>query len=139
MRVSIKRRELVDGGENSLFAPDYPMKRYHEQIIYSNYCTFSVMTATDLYSTEVAALCRKYHAQTLNMFGSMARGEARPESDIDLLVRFSEPVTLLQLVALERELSAILGRKVDLVTEASISPYLRKQILKEQRSVYAAR
>lgn len=73
------------------------------------------------------------------MFGSMARGEARPESDIDLLVRFSEPVTLLQLVALERELSAILGRKVDLVTEASISPYLRKQILKEQRSVYAAR
>ena len=72
------------------------------------------------------------------MFGSMARGDARPDSDIDLLVSFSEPVTLLQLVAFERELSTILGHKVDLVTEASISPYLRKRILQEQRQVYAA-
>ena len=74
----------------------------------------------------------------MSMFGSVARGEARPESDLDLLVTFSEPVTLLQLVAFERELSTMLGRKVDLVTEASLSPYIRQQVLREQRLVYAA-
>lgn len=96
------------------------------------------MTTKELHSKEVSSLCRKYHVHTLSMFGSMARGEARAESDIDLLVSFSEPVTLLQLAAFERELSTILGRQVDLVTEASISPYLRKQILQEQRPVYDA-
>ncbi len=65
------------------------------------------------------------------LFGSVARGEAKIDSDLDLLVGFSQPVTLLQLVALERELSSALGRKVDLVTEASLSPYLRDHILRE--------
>ena len=72
------------------------------------------------------------------MFGSTVRGEDRPESDLDLLVTFSVPVTLLQLVAFERELSTLLDRKVDLVTEASLSPYIRQQVLQEQRPVYAA-
>ncbi len=68
----------------------------------------------------------------------MARDEATEASDIDLLVSFSRPVSLLQLVTLERELSDALGRKVDLLTEASLSPYLRDHILKERQLVYAA-
>jgi predicted nucleotidyltransferase len=68
----------------------------------------------------------------------MVRNEAKDTSDIDLLVSFSQPVSLLQMVALERELSKALRRKVDLVTEAALSPYLRDNILKERQLVYPA-
>ncbi|HEY5615925.1 MAG TPA: nucleotidyltransferase family protein [Bacteroidota bacterium] len=91
-----------------------------------------------LHTDQVVALCKKYHVSVLSLFGSTARGEAKRNSDIDLLVSFSEPTTLLQLVALERELSSALGRRIDLSTESSLSPYLRKQIMKERQLVYAA-
>ena len=76
--------------------------------------------------------------RSLSLFGSTGRGEETHDSDLDLLLSFSQPVTLLQMVAFERELSAALEVKVDLVTEASLSPHLRKQILKERQLVYAA-
>jgi uncharacterized protein len=74
----------------------------------------------------------------MSLFGSMARNEAPAASDIDLLVSFSRPISLLQMVTLERQLSDALGRKVDLLTGASLSPYLRDHILKERQLVYAA-
>jgi len=74
----------------------------------------------------------------IGIFGSMARGEATEQSDIDLLVRFSKRKSLLALVRLEREASAVLGRKVDLLTEAAISPYLRDRIKRELRVIYEA-
>jgi hypothetical protein len=64
------------------------------------------------------------------------RGEAAEESDIDLLVKFSKGKSLLTLVRLEREISTALGRKVDLLTEAAISPYLRDRIKRELKVVY---
>jgi hypothetical protein len=88
---------------------------------------------------QVAALCNKYHVKTLRVFGSVARGESHAKSDIDLLATFSQPISLLQMVGLERELSALVGRRVDLVTKQSVSPYLRTRILKESRPIYAAR
>lgn len=96
------------------------------------------MKRINLHTDQIETLCKKYHVGTLSMFGSAARGEATKESDLDLLVSFSRPTSLLQMVALERELSSALGCKVDLLTEASLSPYLRKQILKERQLVYAA-
>jgi predicted nucleotidyltransferase len=75
---------------------------------------------------------------SISVFGSTARDEATADSDIDLLVTFSQPISLLQMVALERELTEVLGQRVDLLTEASLSPYLRDRILKERRLVYAA-
>ena len=96
------------------------------------------MISDKLHSDEVVGVCKKYHVASISVFGSTVREEATTESDIDLLVTFSRPISLLQLVALERELSEVLGRKVDLLTEASLSPYLRDRILKERRVVYAA-
>jgi hypothetical protein len=75
----------------------------------------------------------------VGIFGSVARGEATDQSDIDLLVHFSKPKSLLALVALERQLTAALGRKVDLLTEAALSPYLREQVMRELRVIYEAR
>lgn len=75
----------------------------------------------------------------VGIFGSMARGTAKKKSDIDLIVRFSKRKSLLALVRLERTLSEALGRKVDLLTEASISPYMRARVLKEMKVLYDAR
>ncbi len=84
-------------------------------------------------------LCRRNGIVRVGLFGSMARGEASEQSDIDLLVEFARPVSLLKFVALERELSSALGRKVDLLTEAAISPYLRDRIRRDLRIIYEAR
>jgi len=81
-------------------------------------------------------VCRKYKVSKVALFGSFARGDAGPDSDIDLLITFSDRVGFLTLVKLERELSEVLHRIVDLLTEQSISPYLRNQILSEQKVIY---
>ncbi len=75
----------------------------------------------------------------VGVFGSMARGDAKKKSDIDLIVRFSKRKGLLAVVRLERELSEALGRKVDLLTEAAISPYVREKVMKDLRVVYGSR
>jgi predicted nucleotidyltransferase len=89
-------------------------------------------------TTKVVEICRKNDASMIGVFGSMAKGEATEQSDIDLLLKFSKRKSLLSLVKLERELSASIGRKVDLLTEASISPYLRDRIKKGLRIIYEA-
>ena len=81
-------------------------------------------------------ICRRNDIEVLLLFGSVARGEDTEQSDVDLLVRFSERKSLLDLVRIEREFSEALGRKVDLLTEGSLSPYLRDQLLGEAAVLY---
>lgn len=88
--------------------------------------------------SSIRRICRKYGVRSLSIFGSEARGEARENSDIDMLVSFSARVSFLTLVALERELTETLGRQVDLQTEAALSPYLRDRILQERQIIYAS-
>src|SRR3989442_15415007 len=83
-------------------------------------------------------ICRHNDVARIGVFGSSARGETTADSDIDLLVEFSKRKSLLSLVALEREMSVALGKKVDLLTEAAISPYLRDRILQDLRIIYEA-
>ena len=87
---------------------------------------------------KLVAVCRSYDVVFLGMFGSYARGEADAQSDVDLLVRFSGRKSLLDLVRIEREIGTALGRRIDLLTEASISPYLRERILQETVVLYDA-
>ena len=96
------------------------------------------MNQINLNTEAILTICRSYHVKTLRVFGSFARGELQAESDVDLLVTFSKPTSLLRMVGLERELTATIGRKVDLLTTKSVSPYLRSRILRESRPVYAA-
>jgi predicted nucleotidyltransferase len=70
------------------------------------------------------------------LFGSYVRGEEKQGSDIDIIVEFSERKSLLELVRIERELSEVLGIKVDLLTEKSISPYLIDTIRDEMEVIY---
>jgi uncharacterized protein len=89
-------------------------------------------------TNKLIDICRQNDVARIGVFGSSARGEATPDSDIDLLVEFSKRKSLLSLVTLEREMSVALGKKVDLLTEAAISPYLRDRILRDLRIIYEA-
>jgi len=86
--------------------------------------------------SKIADFCRQYDITFLGVFGSFARGDFGPESDADILVRFSKWKSLLDLVRIERELAERIGRPVDLVTEDSLSPYLRERIKGEVKSIY---
>jgi predicted nucleotidyltransferase len=83
-------------------------------------------------------ICRENDITSVSLFGSMARGEATEESDIDLLVKFGKRKSLLSVVKLERQLAMVLGRKVDLITEGALSPYIRDNILRDLETIYAA-
>ena len=65
------------------------------------------------------------------MFGSFARGDNRDGSDLDLLVELETGRSLLDLIAIKQDLEDLLGVRVDVVTERSISPYFRDTVLKE--------
>jgi predicted nucleotidyltransferase len=94
------------------------------------------MTVLPFDTEKLVKICQQNDVAMIGVFGSMARGEATEDSDIDLLVKFSKGKSLLTLVRLEREISIALGRKVDLLTEAAISPYLRDRIRRELRVIY---
>ena len=85
---------------------------------------------------KLIEICRENDVTMVGVFGSVARNEAGEQSDLDLLVHFSGRKTLLGMVKLERELSTALGIRVDLVTENSISPYLRERILHDLQVIY---
>ena len=74
-------------------------------------------------------LKEKYKVKTIGIFGSYARGEQKETSDIDILIDYYEPISLLKLIELENYLSELFGIKVDLITKNSIhNPYLKKSI-----------
>jgi len=93
----------------------------------------------DFSRDRVAAFCREHHIHKLAFFGSVLRDDFRADSDIDVLVEF-EPgfVPGLKLFAMERELSDIFGRKVDLNTPAFLSKYFRDGALQEAEVVYVS-
>lgn len=90
-------------------------------------------------TSKLIEVCRQNDVAKLEVFGSRERGKADDQSDINLLVEFSKRKSLLALVSLERQLSRALGKKVDLLTEAAISPYLRDRIRRDLRIIYEAR
>lgn len=89
-------------------------------------------------TTTLIEVCRRNDVTMVGVVGSMARGEATDRSDIDLIVRFAKPKSLIGVIALEQQLAAALGREVDLLTEAGLSPYLRERMLRDLKVVYEA-
>jgi len=80
--------------------------------------------------------CKTYGIDFLGVFGSYGRGDQTPQSDLDLLVKFTKRKSLLDMVRIEREISDSLGLKVDLLTEKAISPYLREKIKSSLKVIY---
>ncbi len=85
---------------------------------------------------KLVSILKKHGAKKIEIFGSYVRGDAKPESDLDVIVEFENRKSLLELVGIEQELEDALGIKVDLLTRASISPYLIERIEKESKVVF---
>lgn len=88
-------------------------------------------------SKEIESFCQMHHIRSLAIFGSFARNDSKPDSDIDILVEF-EPghIPGFDFFLLEVELSKILGRKVDLQTANFLSPAIRHSALSDAVTVY---
>lgn len=93
---------------------------------------------------ELGLFCRRHQVRELSLFGSTVRGEAGPDSDVDVLVDFASEAhpTLLELADMQQELAAIFGRPVDLLTrrgvESSPNRLRREAILSSAQVVHAA-
>jgi predicted nucleotidyltransferase len=101
-----------------------------------NFLQFEVKTVTmspivQNKREDILRIAAQYGASNIRVFGSVARGEAGPESDIDVLIHLESGRSLLDIVAIKQDLEELLGRKVDVLTESSISPYLRDHILRD--------
>ena len=84
---------------------------------------------------QILALAARYGASNVRIFGSVARGEARPDSDIDFLVRLEDQRSLLDLVGLWQDLEDLLGCQVDVVTERGLKERMRERVLREAVSL----
>jgi len=88
-------------------------------------------------NTSIINYLMPYRPEKIGLFGSFARGEDDPESDIDILVKFKKTPTLLDLVRIHNELSLQIGKKIDLVTESSIkNKRLKSYIYKDLQIIY---
>ena len=80
---------------------------------------------------EILQIAHKHGARNVRVFGSGAKGKVQPGSDVDLLVEMEPGRSLLDMIAIKQDLEDLLGRKVDVVTEAAVSPYIRQSVLNE--------
>ena len=89
------------------------------------------MAKIQLDKQKIADFCKRHHIRRLALFGSVLRDDFRPDSDVDVLVEFQPGRVpgLIRLAGMEIELSAVVGRKVDLRTPAEISRYFRERVL----------
>jgi uncharacterized protein len=87
----------------------------------------------------ITAFSRRNRIRKLALFGSVLRDDFTPESDVDVLVEFEPGHTPgLAFFAMQRELSAILGKKADMNTPKDLSPYFRQEVLDEAEVLYVA-
>ncbi|MFO7651939.1 MAG: nucleotidyltransferase domain-containing protein [bacterium] len=88
-------------------------------------------TLIEQHRHEILRIAHSHGARRVRVFGSVARGDDRDDSDVDVLVDLEPGRDLLDIVAIKQDLEALLGRRVDVVTERALSPYLRSEVLRE--------
>lgn len=88
------------------------------------------------YQAELEKICQEEGISYLALFGSHARGDHREDSDVDFIVDFSKKISLLDLSHVALRFEDLLGTKVDIMTERSIKPMLKRFINKDRRVIY---
>jgi predicted nucleotidyltransferase len=79
----------------------------------------------------ILRVAAKHGATQVRLIGSVARGDARPDSDLDLLVKWQEGTSLLDQAALKLELESLLGRKVDIASDGWVKPSIRESVYRD--------
>ena len=92
-----------------------------------------MVTLSDIQAkrAEILKVAHQYGADNVRVFGSVVRGETGPGSDLDILVHFSDKTSLIDHIALMQDLEAMLGVKVDVVSEKGLHPLIRDSVLSE--------
>ena len=85
---------------------------------------------------RLGQVCRRNGIARLRMFGSAARGEDRPDSDVDLIADFETPVGFFELIRAEDDLASFFGRPVDLLTEGGLSRFIRDRVLESAHVIF---
>jgi hypothetical protein len=87
----------------------------------------------------IADFCQRHHVRRLSLFGSILRDDFRPDSDVDVLVEFEPGRTPgFAFFGMQEELSALLGREVDLNTPGFLSEHFRREVLRQAEPLYVA-
>lgn len=88
---------------------------------------------------KIAELCRRYQVHELALFGSVLRGDFRPDSDVDILVEFEPdaPIGLLEYCELQNRLGELIHRRVDLVSKRGLKWVIRERVLASAKVIYA--
>jgi hypothetical protein len=100
----------------------------------------TLSSGIELPTDRISEICERYGIRELAVFGSAARGDIQPDSDVDILVDF-EPgarIGLIKFASLSEELEGLVGRRVDLVTKTGLKPRVRPVVLGEAQRVYPA-
>lgn len=96
------------------------------------------MTISDI-SSKIIPILKKHDVSKAALFGSVARGEAKKNSDVDILINFSKKKSLFDLIGLEQLLEDVLKKKVDLVTYNSINSRIKEYIMRDEKILYEER
>ena len=96
-------------------------------------------TTLEQIKKDTESILKQSDVAYAGIFGSYLHGTARKDSDVDVLVRFSKSKTLFDLIRLEHALSLCLGKKVDVVTEQSLSKYFRDKVMRDALLIYGKR
>ena len=123
------------GGDNGDGGPGSNMQRTVLQSLARKGRAMALEALLGQKRQDVLRIAGKYGARRVRVFGSVARGEADAESDVDFLVELDPGRSLLDLGGLQFELEALLGRPVDVVTERGLKARIREQVLREAVAV----
>ncbi len=89
------------------------------------------MSEFELLKEKKEIVRERFGVKEIGLFGSIAKGLGRPDSDVDVLVEFERPVDIFEFLDVKEYLEELFGRKVDLVTKKALKPLLREKILNE--------
>lgn len=101
---------------------------------------YSMLESIEDITRAISPVFKKYGVKYAGLFGSQARGDARPDSDIDILVTLGDkPLSLWDFVGLKDELSECLKKPVDLLSDRAVVPYFRDYIYRDLKKIYGER